>query len=215
MDGTEERKDTSQDGDTSSDTKETSKEAPDYSKESQKKAVDDALSAAGRDAKSITDTKATAEKLLENAKNVSEKAVEAQKTWQSQRDEEELEINKDKPDAIARIKDRQKQDKVKSDLAKRTQELDERESNLKPQLDEVATNKRERNALEVAIKYNVAYEQLLKFTDGSVEQMEELAKSLPKKGDSAQLNPDSNDSVGGGDLSAEDKLKKRYDKMFE
>lgn len=214
MDETEKRGDTSQSGDSSSETKGTPIEPETFNKTTQEKAINDALSAAGRTAKELTDKTQKAETLLTEAKKIRETAVGEQSRWQKEKDEKELESAKDNPDALTAITARQKLQTKESELSKKEQELSDKETKIQPQLDELATSKKERNALEIALKHNVPFETLLKFTDGSLEAMEDLAKLLSRKGGTTTLKPDSGTTTGGGDLSAEDKLKERFPKML-
>ncbi len=129
-----------------------------------------------------------------------------------ERDESDLVTHRDDPDAIKSIHARQELRTKEAELSKGEQELSDSKKAHQDALDELVTSKKERNALEIALKHSVPFEKLLKFTDGSTEQMEELAQSLPKK-EEITLNPDSNTGPGGGELSEEDKLKVRYPTM--
>lgn len=215
MDETEERKETSQSGDSSSGTKGTSTEPEKaYNKESETKAISDALSKAGRTDKELTDKAQKAETLLAEATKIKETAVGEQSRVRKEKDEREMEAAKDQPQVLDQIQKRQKLQVRETELSERELKLKDGEKARQEALDELAGAKREKNALEVAIKHGVPFEKLLKFTDGSIEQMEELAQSLPKQGgQKASLKADSGKTVGAGELNEEEKLKKRYPTM--
>ena len=214
MDGTKEGQDTSQGGDTSVKPKETSEQTPEpYTKESEGKAVSDALSAAGRDAKSITDKTTKAEKLLLDAQGIMDKAREQQK----KRDDQELEDAKDNPEQLSALQEKQKHRETKSELAKTKQELSERDERLKLIDGEKAEVTKESSAREIATRLDVdanSLVKLAKLTDGSKEAIEEIAKSLPKKGEAKpplKLIPGATIGGGEGHDSAKSKIKGGWD----
>ena len=215
MDDPKENQDTSQKEDSFGTTEGTSTEPETFTKKTQEKAVSDALSAAGRDAKSIKGKTDEADRLIGDAKKMMEATKEAEAKWRKARDDAELESHRDEPDVIKSIQARQKLQEKEAELLKREQELNDSKKGHQDALDELAASKKERNALEIALKHGVPFEKLLKFTDGSTEQMEELAQSLPKQRGELKTpgKPDSNKTIGGGELSAEQKLKARYPTM--
>ena len=78
-----------------------------------------------------------------------------------------------------------------------------------------AESTKERNAREIASKYEVNIETL-KLTDGSVEAMEALAKQLSGK-EIKTLKPDSSKTGGGGTMpdSATGKMKAGWDELHK
>jgi len=215
MDGTEERKDSSQVEDTSSEQKETPKETPKtYTEASEKKAISDALSAAGRDAKSITDKATEAEKILTNAKTTRDGVKAEREQWQKDRDEAERESVKDDSQALKSLQERQRQRAKDTELARRALELDEREAKHKVGLEEADKVTKELRARDIASKHNIEAEALIKFTDGSKEAMEELATQLPKKGKAkTPLKTDAGTTIGGS-LSDDALIKKSASGAF-
>ncbi len=210
MDGTEERKDTSQGGDSSSEQTETSETPQTYTKESEAKAIEDALSAAGRGAKTITDLKAEAKEILETAQGVRVKVKEERDLWQNHRDEADREAVKEDPAALKSVQERQRQARKATELTERTQELDAKEAKQKEKLEKADKIEAKARASEIATKHNVDAESLTKFTDGSREAMEELAQKLPTLGEKKKpLKTDSSTTEGGGASPKTGKAKMR------
>jgi len=209
MDGTENQKD-SPTQEASEGTKGTSNQPETYTTEQRDKAVSDALSAAGRDAKSIAEQRAEATRLYEEAKKVKVSLGAERAQWQKEKDAAKLEAARDNPDTLSSVQAKQKQRDREAELARREEELKSSEAKHRAELDDLGKLKNERNALEVATRLNVDAELLLKFTDGSTKAMEELAAHLPKKGEvKPPLKPDSGTTVGGDTMpdSAQGKMK--------
>ena len=199
MDGTKDPKDTSQIEDTSTEPKGTSKEPQTFTEEQRDKAVQDALSAAGRDAKSIKEKSVEAEQILKAAQKTQEGIRAEQERWQKDRDETERETVKDDSDALKSLQERQRQRAKEAELTRRAQELDAKEERHKGKLEEADKVTKELSARDIASKYNIDAESLVKFTDGSEEAMEELAQQLPKKGTpKPSLKTDAGTTAGGG-----------------
>ena len=167
------------------------------------KAVSDALSAAGRDAKSISDKATEAERILGDAKKMQTDIQAERERWQKDKDEAELESVRDDPDALKSLGERQRQRNEATKLATREKELDEREAKHKERLEKADKADVKERATEIATRHTVDVASLIKFTDGSAEAMEELAQQLPKKGEpKPPLRTDTGRTIGGtGDLS--------------
>ncbi len=156
------------------------------------KAVSDALAAAGRTAK-------TFEAREQTIKVEKERVAQERK----ERDEAELESYKDDPEKLSATRERQKRREAEVKLADSERELEnERERNKEVQEASTARTK-EQNAHEIATRLNVDKKTLLKFTDGSKEVMEELANSLPPKGEKKVVTADSSKTSGAGTLTVE------------
>jgi len=211
MDGTEERKDSSQVEDTSGEQKETPKEPQTFTKESEKKAIDDALSAAGRDAKSITEKTTEAQKILESAQKTRTDVLAEQERWQTERNEAEKEAAKEDPDALKSVQERQRQRAKDAELARKTQELSARETKVAEAEKKESESTKERNAREIATRLGVDSKllvKLAKLTDGSTEAIEAEAKILPTKGEpKTPLKTDAGTTTGGS-LSDDALIKK-------
>ena len=186
---------------TSEDKPGTSEKEPETLTEEDKitKAVSDALSAAGRDAKAmdvregkVKDALAKAEKLQAAIKADADKRAE-------QKYREDLENAGD--DALKRSKV-----ELNRDLRLARVELEDAKTKSKQKDDRIlhleqteAVSTKERNARVIASKYGVDPETL-KLTDGSVETMEALAKKLSGK-ETPTLKPDgSKTSTGSGGI---------------
>ncbi len=206
MDGTENQKDASQIGDTSGGDKGTSEKTPetftreDIDKVSQK-AVSDALSKAGRTA--------TAFEKREVAVKTSEERVAQER---KDRDQAELDAARGDHEALSAIEQRHKYRETKSELAKVKQELEGEREKTKEASAQAGEIDRTVKAAEIAAKHDVDLGTLIKFTDGSPEAMEELAKALPKKGGAkTPIKLDSGRTIGGEDwhaLSPDEKIRR-------
>jgi len=190
---------------TSEDTKGTSEKEPEtFTKEQvverERKAKSDVSAELGRVRKLNED-------LIKSSQAIQER-LEARDREEVER---ELETHRDEPAEIRRIRAEQETRRVKSELTKKEQELDvEKAKTAEAQEAEVKSTK-ERNAREVATRLGVDAKTLTKFTDGSVEAMEELAKSLPKKGEAKTLTPDSGKTSGGGKTYKSEEILKTLD----
>ena len=184
-----------QDEKTSEETKGTSgKETPTFTDEQAQvmatKAVSDALSAAGRTAKALEVRELAIKKTEENNER---RLVEAR--------EAELEANRDNPDELPKIQKRHREEVRQAKLDKREQELEEREAKSSVALDKVTKAETKERAQIVATKHDVDVSTLEKHTDGSLEAMEDLAKSLPKKGEAKPpIGTDSGKTTGSGSM---------------
>ncbi len=148
-----------------------SPEAPPHTKESEEKAVEDAvhkaLSAAGRVS---TDT-AEAERLLNEAKTIRDSA-------QEKADEADRDAVSQDPEALKSVEERIRQRNEETKLANEKRELDSDKAKHQERLGKADKAEIKERATEIATKHNVDVESLIKFTDGSKEAMEELAQKL-------------------------------------
>ena len=214
MDGTKDPKDPSQTGDPSAGTQGTPTEPKTYSAESEKKAVDDALSAAGRDAKSITEKSTEAERILTAAQTTQANLQAEQERWQSEREEVEREAVKDDPDALKSLQERQRQKSEATKLAKERVELDvekeKHQETVQADKEQIRIFNRTQLAAEVAVAKGVSLDSILKLTkEDSREAMEATAELLPKSKETTALKTDSGITIGGkspSELSADEKI---------
>ena len=91
--------------------------------------------------------------------------------------------------------------KAESDLTQTKSELNEKNEELATANAEKAENAKERNARDAASRLGVDSKLLVKlsrFTDGSTEAIEDIAKELPKKEGGKSLKVDSGKTTGGG-----------------
>ncbi len=198
-----------QDDKTSEQAEETSKGEPEtftreeYN-ESVRKAQSDALAEVGRYRKAAEDaikaTKATDERIVRMLK---------------EQDESELEAVGDNTEKLSAIREKQTRRQVESKLVTIERELEEEKAKTTEAQAMEAEHTKERNAREVASRLNVDAQTLIKFTDGSAEAMEELAKSLPKKGEAKVLKPDSSKTSGVAQMpeSSGAKMTAGWDKL--
>lgn len=199
MDGEEER----QDKQTSDEQTQTSEQEPKTFTEEEvvareTKAKNDALAAAGRDVKSIAEQRKAAEGVVKSAN-------EAKKAARSARDEAELERAGEDKVEIRAVKAEIKARKAEEELADANAELTAEKEKSNTLNDEVGKSTKEQNAREVAEQYSVNQELLTKYTDGTKEAMEDLAKSLPKK--TEPIKTDSGKTSGGSGGIPTDKAK--------
>ncbi len=119
----------------------------------------------------------------------------------------ELETHKDDPAEIRRIRAEQETRRVQSELTEKEQELDVEKGKTAEAQEAEAKHTKERNAREVASRLGVEAKTLIKFTDGSVEAMEDLAKSMNKEN---PINPDSSKTTGSN--LSDEKIREAYRK---
>ncbi len=188
-----------QDVGTSGDTKETSEKEPEtftteQMESAKTKAVSDALAAAGRTVKSF-----------EKREEVAAKAEERIAREKQERYEAEVKAAKDDPDLLTVIERNRKVGERKAELDERERKLNEMKEEVDGKLDKATKAEIKERAMEVAVKHTVSQEDLINFTDGSLEKMEELAKILSNKGDvkTEPLKVDSSKTIGATeDLSS-------------
>jgi len=193
-----------QDPKASENPEETSEKDPEtLTREQEKqKAVSDALSAAGRDAKAmearegkVKDALAKAEKLQADIKKA--EGERAEREYRA-----DLERAGDDPLARSKVELSQTIRKLKGELGDTKTELGKRDEELTDARKVVAESTKERNAREIASKYEVNLETL-KLTDGSVEAMEALAKQLTGKEIKTLKVDSSKTTTGSGPLTVE------------
>lgn len=193
----------------------TSKDSETYTKESQDKAVQDALSAAGRDAKALTGRE-TAVKAREEATQAYEaKAAQAQK----EKDEAEIEAVRHDPDKLSALQRRQAAKAKEDDLANREATLARSKAEHEDQLKALKQSEVTETANRLAKEHNVDPSLLVEFGGDTVDSMEKLAKKLAGKTGDKQpdpLHPDSSVTTGGGkDLSGKSPLTLAHDAYTE
>jgi len=136
----------------------------------------------------------------------SSQAIQDRLNRRDKEDEErELETHRDDPAEIRRIRAEQETRRVKSELVEKEQELDTLKAKTAEAQEAEAKHTKERNAREIASRLGVNAKTLIKFTDGSVEAMEDLAKSLNP---STLLSPDSSKTTGSG--LSDEKIREAY-----
>jgi len=171
----------------------------------QKVYTEDEVEAKFSQQRSVLDQKVS--KLEKELANFSDRAKDAESQlsqWRKDRDEAELEAARDEPDKLTLIQQRQKVRDKLVEVARRESELNTREEKVKEANAQAEEFRRTQQAAEISVKHGVDFDSLIKFTDGSPEAMEELAKKLPKTGEHvirSPLHPDSGRTIGGTDLS--------------
>lgn len=206
MDETKDPRDSSQAGDSSKGTQGTSRQTPEtFTKETQDKAVEDALSDKGRDAKTLREQR---EQINTDKKQLDDDRAK----WLREQDEKDQEEARDDPTKLTALQARREHRTKDAELAKRERDVSEREEKLKPTQEAATKAEIRKEAEKVATKHTVDVETLIKFTDGSPEAMEDLAQALPKMGEKKPpLTSDSGKTIGGQDwreLSSDDKVRK-------
>ncbi|KKL84130.1 hypothetical protein LCGC14_1967800 [marine sediment metagenome] len=171
----------------------TSQEAPTFTKESQDKAVSDALSAAGRTSKQLDDLRKDVDKQRTELTKSTREARQSQRVAAEER-------VKDDPAALANLRTSHDADRAIEEADRAKQEAAET-----TRVAREATTKA--IAARLGAEHNVDPAMLLAITDGSEESMETLAKVLPKKGQESadttpettrQATPDSGVTTGSG-----------------
>jgi len=152
-----------------------------------------------------------ATKAAETARKAADAAEVRLNKFIKDQEEVELEAARDDSDALTKIRARQRERGAESKLEKLEQELDEEREKSKEAQEVSAKYTKEQNAREIATRLNVDFESLVKFTDGSAEAMEDLARILPKKGEETTLKPDSGKTIGGGKTYKSEEVLKTLD----
>lgn len=221
MDETKTEQDTSQTGDSSSEEKgSTSKKGPQTLTESEakareQKAASDALSTAGRDAKTLDTGK---EQLQAGRKKLDDDRAQ----WLKDQDEREREAVGGDPEALKSLETKQQQRTRDAELTQREREQTEKEEThqevVKSDLETIRVFNRTKLAAEVAVAKGVSMDSILKHAkDDSREAMEAVAEDLPKKEEKEPLKLDSSKTIGGGDMpeSARGKMRSGWDELHE
>ena len=132
--------------------------------------------------------------------NKARKAAEAAEQRVTQMVKDYEETIKDEPDKLNEWRGRQTKAKADAELATIMQELNEAKQRLAQADTEKAEVTRQQKAREIATRLSVDPDTLIKlakFTDGTPEVIEDIAKDLPKINPSNPLSPDSNRGSGG------------------
>lgn len=130
---------------------------------------------------------------------------EATKVYQElikQREVEDLEAVKDEPDKVATIRERQARRQKETELVEVQTKLNEANTRLQELATREAETTKEKSTREIAERLKVnptRLAELVKFTDGSIEAIEEIAKEMPKLNPipSRSIRPDSSETAGG------------------
>jgi len=161
-----------------------------FSQDEVDKAVRDARSAALADVGRL-------QKESSNALKAAQAAQERVNQMVKEQEARELEEAKDDPDRLSIVTERQKRRALESELGKVRLDLQEKETTLQQLQSETTETKRTRLVEQTASRFKVDVSRLAKlakYTEGSIEAIEDLAKEL-----SAQpvLKPDSGGAIGG------------------
>jgi len=220
MDGPEEREDASKTalGETSRETKETSKkEAKTYTESEVKQRESDVLAAAGREAKTLADKEADLNARQE-AINAKETKIDEQ---ERQRDAAEFEAARGDPNLMKVYQDKQSQKREsagieaqKADIKRQQAEIDRSKAEHEAEIRAARDTMMEIKIFEIATKYKVDPVALKNLNLPTVEQIEEVAKVMPKlppKGEGEPTEPptpDSNVTSGGQGEPTPEQLEK-------
>ena len=193
-DGTQTKTDTK----LSSGKAETPKETPTFSQEQVDKMLRDRETSIKAD---IGRQKAEADKALKAAQAAQKRVDEMLR----RQEEAELEANKDDPAELRRIRAEQARKKAESESAEVKAQLDDANARLAEREAKDRERDKENTARDIATRLQVdpvRLAKLAKYTDGSVEAIEEVAQDLPKLNPNPPpgggFRPDSNRSHGGG-----------------
>jgi len=141
--------------------------------------------------------KAEADKALNAAKG----AAERLRHMEQEREQAELESAKDNPDKLSLIRTRQQVRQRETELALARDELNATKAALTEIQTRQTEDSREKHVETIAVRLQVdpsRLAKLAKFTDGTAEAIEAIAKELPKKTPVGPAKPDSNVTTGGG-----------------
>lgn len=190
------------------------KEPETFTREAAYKLRDDALSAAGRDAKTLGVKTEEVNRIIEDTKKIRDELQAERGKLQKEKDDAFLEEHRDDQDAVDNFRTKLKQRDKDAELAERERKSKEREEGIEAKVEQIRVFNRTQLAAEVAVAKNVSIDAILKLTqDDSREAMEATADLLPKKDVAKTLEPDSGRTIGGGGKTEEQRYKERYPKM--
>lgn len=136
----------------------------------------------------------------ERSNRIAQDALARLEAKEKAQQDAEIEAAQDDPAELRRIKAEQEAARLKSELAQRDAELNSSKEKLSTYEKTLAEQTKVNTAHEVAKRLGVDSEKLsrlVKFTDGSVSAIEEIASELPRSTVKNNLKPDSNRSQGG------------------
>jgi len=213
MDRPEERKDALQANvDPSSVTKGTSVATPEtFTKDMVEKAVSDALSKAGRTAKTLTELQ---QRLETGVADLTARQVK----WQKERDEAEEYALRDDSEGLTALREGRRKkaaDETKAtELTERERKANERDTEFADIIEQHKILTRTQLAAEVAVEKGVSMDSILKLAkEDTRKAYEAVAELLPKVKELPVLVSDSGRTTGGGEKTEKQKLKDRYPKM--
>ncbi|KKL74086.1 hypothetical protein LCGC14_2068410 [marine sediment metagenome] len=187
----------------------TPKEDPQFDQAHVDKAVLDAKTAALADVGRF-------QREAQTAVKAAEAALERTKKIRKEQDEAEIKAAEGDSEQLSAVKERQRRRDVESELDEVTLKLNQRDDKITQLETSGAEATKVQTARDVATRLGVDADSLIrltKFTDGSVESIEELARELPKKTVRPKVVTDSNVETEGKKLSEQDKLNKLYPTM--
>jgi len=192
------------------------KEAKTYTEGEVKKQVSDALAAAGRDAKALADKEAGLN-AQQGAINARQAEIDEQ---ERQRDAAELEAARGDPDRLRVYQDRQSQKREsagieaqKADIKKQQADIDRQKTEHAAEIQAAQDAMLEIKIWQIATKYKVDPVALKNLNLPTVEQIEEVAKVMPKQlgegeAEATALTPDSAVTSGGQGEPTQEQLEK-------
>lgn len=188
MDGTQ-----TQDGVTPN--PETTETPKTYTQEQLDKAIRDAKTSVTAD---VGRMKAEADRALKAAQAASDRLQKLQR----EQEDRELEAAKSEPDKLTAIRERQARRQKETELEEARSKLDEANNKLQELSTKEAETAKEHRTREIAERLKVdtsKLAKLAKYTDGSAEAIEEIAKEMPKLAPKPNTNfrPDNSEAAGG------------------
>lgn len=169
--------------------------------------VHKALSEAGRDAASLERKKAEAAQLLEQAQKERQEVDKLRR----EQEQQELERYSNDPEGLEIVKARQRQRNKDEEIRRREEDLALRESRIKESEAKYKDSELKILVSAMVAKYpGVSAEDLLTFTDGTLEKMEALAKKLASPATRlSSLRINSGLSSGGSSMDIKE-LRKQF-----
>ena len=171
-----------------------------YTKEQVQKLISDERAQAGRKVAEATKAADKAAKVLEGVEQRAKDAEEALARIREEKDEAELQVARDNPDALNTFQVKKTLRTKETELKRKEQELSKRELEAREALEVVNEFRKEQKATEIGVQYGVDASILLAITDGSPEKMEAAAKALSQgktKKETPAMKPDSGLTSGG------------------
>lgn len=166
------------------------KDTVSFTEETQKKAIEDALSGAGRTSAAFDSRKTALDAREQTVKDAETKEIQRQKD----RDAKEREAVKDDPAALTIVEQRQQLRNREAEVNRQTAENEANKAKFQKDIDAATTTRLEADITAIGTKHKVDPKRLKGLGITDLKTLEEVAKGWTDK---KPFNPDGGENVGG------------------
>ena len=166
------------------------KDTVSFTEETQKKAIEDALSGAGRTSAAFDSRETKLDAREQTVKDAESKEIQRQKD----RDAKEREAVKDDPAALTIVEQRQRNREATADLKRREDELTANTAKSQKDINDAAATRLDVDIATIGTKHKVDPKRLKGLGITDLKTLEEVAKGWTDK---KPFNPDGGENVGG------------------